>query len=175
MSVHPHGPTGAGSDRPTATDRGCVDTRAIMIYGMEQPIVVSDVDTGLGAQLHGLINDFNISTTGFDDARWLQASVNDENGELVAGLSGWTWGGSAYVDALWVRADRRGKGIGSHLLAAAEAEAAARGCTQVVLCTHSFQAPDMYRNLGYREHGRIEGYPTGHAYIHMAKDLPRTR
>jgi hypothetical protein len=50
-----------------------------------------------------------------------------------------------------------------------------QGCVQILLCTHSFQAPDMYRSLGYRQYGRIEDYASGHAYIHLVKDLLGTR
>jgi len=77
----------------------------------------------------------------------------------VAGLTGWTWGGSGYVEVLWVRPGFRGKGLGGGLLAAAEAEGEARGRTQMVLSTHSFQAPHFYRRRGYLECGRFREYP----------------
>ena len=47
----------------------------------------------------------------------------------------------------------------------------ARGCTQIVLSSHSFQAPEFYVRHGYVEYGRIEGYPHGHAQAHLVKDL----
>ena len=52
-----------------------------------------------------------------------------------------------------------------------ETEALARGCTQVVLSTHSFQAPDLYQRLGYRIYGEVDGYPAGHRHIHLVKSL----
>jgi GNAT superfamily N-acetyltransferase len=100
------------------------------------------------------IYQFNAEATGIGDGRWLRAAVLEEEGELVAGLAGWRWGGCGCVDSLWVRADRRGRGLGSRLLTAAEAEASARGCTQMVLSTHSFQAPEMYLRRGYVEVSR---------------------
>src|SRR6266851_3379918 len=42
-----------------------------------------------------------------------------------------------------------------------------RGCDQVALCTHSFQAPDFYARYGYRERGRIPAYPRGHDQIQL--------
>jgi hypothetical protein len=55
--------------------------------------------------------------------------------------------------------------------AAAEAEALARGCTQMVLSTLSLQVPEMYPHRGYIECGRIEDYPQGHAQLHLVERL----
>lgn len=53
----------------------------------------------------------------------------------------------------------------------AEVEALARGCTQVVLATHSFQAPGFYERLGYVRKYAIEDRPRGHASIICVKTL----
>jgi GNAT superfamily N-acetyltransferase len=141
----------------------------------DDPIVMTDADDGLSDALQERLYAFNVEATGLDDGRWLRAAVRDPDGELAAGLTGWTWGGCGYVDVLWVRQDRRGAGLGSRLLAAAEDEARSRGCTQMVLTTHTFQAPELYRRCGYVEYGRVDDYPRGHAQVHLVKDLrPRT-
>ncbi len=136
-----------------------------------EPITVTDVENGLAAELSDRINEFNVEATGFDDGRWLRAAQRGADGSLEAGLSGWTWGGCGYIEYLWVRDDMRGTGVGSRLLEAAETEDKARGCAQIVLSSHSFQAPDFYRRHGYVEYGRIEGYPRDHAQVHLVKDL----
>jgi ribosomal protein S18 acetylase RimI-like enzyme len=134
-------------------------------------VTITDVEDGLAAELSDRINEFNVEVTGFDDGRWLRAAQRGPDGRLEGGLAGWTWGGCGYIEFLWVRSDMRGSGVGSRLLAAAEAESRARGCLQVVVSSHSFQAPDFYRRHGYVECGRIEGYPRGHAQVHLVKDL----
>ena len=67
--------------------------------------------------------------------------------------------------------DQRGGGLGTKLLAAAEAVIRRRGCDRVALSTHSFQAPGFYARLGYTECGRTPGYPHGYDYIHLMKQL----
>jgi ribosomal protein S18 acetylase RimI-like enzyme len=123
------------------------------------------------AELEEQINEFNYATTGFRDGRSLAVFLRDASGALRAGLAGHTWGGCAEVKFLWVREAERHNGLGSRLLRAAEQEAVARGCVQLLLSTHSFQAPDFYRRLGFQECGRAEGYPRGHAQIFLMKSL----
>jgi len=128
---------------------------------------VAGVETGLRAELYR----FNVETTGLDDGDLLVVELLDEAGERVAGLFGWTWGGTGFVDLLHVDAGHRGRGLGSRLLTTAEDEVRRRGCRQVVLATHTFQAPDFYAARGYVEVGRVEGYPAGHAQVHLVKQL----
>ena len=132
-------------------------------------IFVMDTDDGLNHRLHDEISRFNGDATGLRDGRAISIRLEDPSGDLLAGLTGWTWGGSGYVDVLWVRAGARGMGLGSRMLAAAEAEATARGCTQMVLSTHSFQAPGFYRARDYIECGRTPDYPAGHSHVHLRK------
>lgn len=138
---------------------------------MDEPILLPEPDDGLATELNDRIDEFNARATGIDDGRLLQAELRDDEGALVAGLTGWTWGGCGYIDVLWVREDRRGRGLGRKLLDAAEAEARERGCAQIVTSSHSFQAPEMYRARGYLEYGRVDDYPRGFAHIHFVKDL----
>ena len=67
-----------------------------------------------------------------------------DGGRVVAGISGWTWGDCCELQSLWVAPGLRGRGLATRLIAAAEAEAAARGCTQTVHFTYGFQARALY-------------------------------
>jgi chromate reductase len=117
------------------------------------------------------INEFNFATTGIRDARGLVILLRDADRTIFAGLSGHTWGGVAEVRFLWVAEPKRHTGIGRRLLRAAEDEARARGCRKIVLSTHSFQAPDFYRQHGYVDVGQFSEYPRGHRSIFLEKTL----
>src|SRR5262245_12751361 len=123
------------------------------------------------AFLEDRLYDFNVDRTGIADGTLLALFVRDSDGVIVAGLYGWTWGACCEVRYLWVREDRRGHRLGSKLLAAAEREAVRRGSRQIVLDTHSFQAPGFYRKLGYEIYAVLHDYPSGHDRIHLRKSL----
>ena len=53
------------------------------------------------------INEFNVEATGIRDFRELLTVETDSHGELVAGVYGWSWGGTCWIAALWVREDAR--------------------------------------------------------------------
>ena len=111
------------------------------------------------AFLNARIYEYNASATGVDDGRWLTIFVREADETIIAGLHGWTWGGTGFVESLWVRDNLRGCGLGSRLLLAAETEARQRGCHQMYLDTHSYQAPAFYRRLGYEVIGTLPGWP----------------
>ena len=121
--------------------------------------------------LEDQIAKFNGETTGYRDGRYLAIFVRDAGGAIRAGLSGHTWGGCAEVKFLWVRESERRSGLGTALLREAEREAKARGCAQIVLSTHSFQAPAFYAKHGYTVCGEAPDYPSGYAQIFLRKVL----
>lgn len=114
---------------------------------------------------------FNVRATGIADGQELALFLRDSDGKAIGGIYGWSWGETAYVRYLFVPGSLRGKGHGAQLMAAFEAEVRRRHCRQIVLETHSFQAPAFYRRLGFRITGHVEHYPKGHQYITLAKAL----
>jgi heme-degrading monooxygenase HmoA/GNAT superfamily N-acetyltransferase len=134
-------------------------------------VVVGGRDPELDARLSRELDRYNVAASGVGDQRELTVQVHDGDG-LVGGLSGWTWGTCAGVGMFWIREGSRSAGWGGRLLAAAEAEAVARGCRQMVLSSFTFQAPEFYRRHGYVETGRTDGLPLpGMADVHFRKDL----
>ena len=96
-----------------------------------------------------------------------------DGGAIVAGISGWTWGDCCELQNLWVDPDLRGQGLATQLIAAAEAEAVARGCTQTVHFTYAFQARALYEGNGYDLVGRVEDFPSGTDVLWYHKRLQR--
>ncbi len=94
-------------------------------------------------------------------------------GRVVAGISGWTWGDCCELQNLWVEPNLRGHGLASQLIAAAEAEAAAHGCSQTVHFTYAFQAQALYEQSGYELIGRVENFPSGTDVLWYRKPLQR--
>ena len=110
------------------------------------------------------------AATGLGDAIELAIFVR-EAGNVVAGISGWTWGDCCELQNLWVDPRLRGRWLGARLLAAAEAEASARGCTQTVHFTYDFQARAIYERAGYELIGRVEDFPSGTDVLWYRKRL----
>ena len=135
-------------------------------------IVIRDSEAEAdAAELREAVHEFNFDATGYRDDRVLSCILRDREGRLIAGIDGFTWGGYARIEYFWVHEALRGRGIGTRLLAAAENEARRRGCRKVVLDTHSFQAPGLYRSLGYREVGTTLDVPVGASETHFEKSL----
>jgi GNAT superfamily N-acetyltransferase len=140
------------------------------------PIEVATLPTepeceALGVFLADRIYEFNTSATGYVDGRLLAGCVRNDSGEVIAGYDGYTWGGCCELTHVWVHEGHRGQGLGARLLHSAEAEARARGCVQIVLATHDFQAPGFYERMGFERKYTIEGRPRGHVDIIYAKSL----
>lgn len=132
-------------------------------------MTVGGKDDALEQRLGDELTAFNAEATGAGTPAPLTVRVSDADGELVGGLTAWIWGACYAVDMLWVRTDQRHAGWGSRLMRAAEEESVRRGCTEMIVSSFTFQAPDFYKGLGFRETGRTEGIPGGHQDVHLHK------
>ncbi len=117
------------------------------------------------------LHDHNTQHSGSGEAQYLAIFLRDEQGEIVAGVYGWSAVVWLKIDVVWVREDWRGRGVAKELLAQAEAEGRRRGCHYVTLDSFSFQAPDMYKKYGYEEFAVLD-HDTGKQTWHfLKKDL----
>lgn len=118
------------------------------------------------------LRDYGLEKVGFRDARALAVLVSDpQTKEVIGGLLGRTSLGLLYIDRFFLPASRRRHGLGSRIIAAAEGEAIARGCSRAVLFTAHYHAPEFYLRQGYEVLGRLDCEPPGHTRFCMTKKL----
>jgi GNAT superfamily N-acetyltransferase len=122
------------------------------------------LDTFLSERIY----EFNSLAIACFDGKLFGYAMQNEVGQVVAGVSGHTWAGFCQVTHLWVLESLRGEGLGRDLLRTVEAEAARRGCSVVLLSTHSFQSPEFYERQAV-----IQDHPVGHSNFVYAKRLPQ--
>lgn len=115
---------------------------------------------------------YNSDQAGIDDRQALAVLVKDSRtGETLGGILGRTSLGLLFIDIVFLPEELRGHGLGSRMLAMAEAEGRARKCINAVLYTISFQAPAFYARHGWHELGRVACNPPGASRIFMTKSL----
>jgi len=122
-------------------------------------------------EIGGLIRSYNRSKRETAESEPLNIYVEDDSGELLAGLVAETFGNWLEIEYLFVKEDLRGQGIGSQLLQQAESEAKKRNCRFAFVNTYQFQAPAFYQKHGYQEVFTLKDYPyTGQRHYYQ-KDL----
>lgn len=127
------------------------------------PADVAVVDQGL--------DDANAAAAPLHEVRPLGCFARDGAGGVIGGAVGRTWGECAELQQLWVEPSRRGQGIATALVRRFEQQALARGCRRCYLDTFSFQAPGLYRGLGYAPQMQIEGFAPGIVKYTMLREL----
>ena len=122
------------------------------------------VDQGLG--------DANAAAAPLHEVRALACFARDGAGTVIGGAVGRSWGACCELQQLWVMPRHRRAGLGTALVRRFEARAAERGCSFFYLETFSFQAPALYRSLGYDALYRNAAFPHGIVKFAMGKQLP---
>lgn len=104
--------------------------------------------------------------------RPLNVTALDEFGLVVGGLMAETQFAWLKVSIMVVAERVRRQGIGLQMVAFAETEAIARGCSRAYLDTMDYQAPEFYRALGYQLAGQLENWDSqGHTKFLFTKRL----
>ena len=122
------------------------------------------VDAGLG--------EANDAAAPLHEVRPLSCFARLPSGEVIGGAVGRTWGACCELQQLWVSPAHRRRGLGARLIREFEAHARSRGCATFYLETFSFQAPSLYRSLGYVTAYEHAVYPHGIVKYVMVKSAP---
>lgn len=134
-------------------------------------IRLEDTESQKAQKIGELVRSYNRSKREAAESEPLNLYVEDDSGELLAGLVAETFGNWLEIEYLFVKEDLRGQGIGSQLLQQAEGEAKKRNCRFAFVNTYQFQAPAFYKKHGYQEVFTLKNYPcTGQRHYYQ-KDL----
>ena len=134
------------------------------------PITVHDgLPADEAARVDAGLDEANHAAAPLHEVRPLSCFVRAASGEVVGGAVGRWWGPCCELQQLWVAPAQRHQGIGRSLVRAFEARARQHGCTTFYLETFSFQAPALYRSLGYRVAYAHDVYPHGIVKLVMVR------
>ncbi len=113
----------------------------------------------------------NVERTGNGRIERLCVIARDSGSALMGGIYGEIYWGWLNILAIWVTPQLRRRGLGTQLLARAEAEASAKGCHGAYLDTFTFQSVGLYARAGYEIFGTLEQFPNGHSRHFLRKPL----
>ena len=134
-------------------------------------IRLENTESQKAQEIGNLIRSYNRLKREKAESEPLNIYVEDDSGELMAGLVAETFGNWLEIEYLFVKEEFRGQGIGSKLLQQAESEAKNRNCRYVFVNTYQFQAPAFYQKHDYQEVFTLKDYPcTGQRHYYQ-KDL----
>ena len=134
-------------------------------------VVEESPDPGDLALLEERVAAAAIEAAGSGPEQEFAVFVRNDDGRILAGISGIVWGGYCELQAMWVDQAVRGRGLARALMAAAEDEARQRGAALVAFHAYDLLARGLYERLGYDTVGVIEGAPAGSAARWFRKNL----
>jgi GNAT superfamily N-acetyltransferase len=102
--------------------------------------------------------------------------MRGDDGEIIAGIAGfshWNW---AYVGQIWVHKDWQRQGFGKQLLAQVAAWAKQNSLTGIYLDTFESKVKSFYEGQGFLTIGGIPDFPLGHQryFLYRRLDDPGT-
>ena len=120
-------------------------------------------------QLGQNLAQYNDASVGPSDRKVLAVIVEEDEAQLIAGLSGYTAWGWLFTQWIWVAPLHRSQGLASALLTRAEAEAQSRGCIGAHIDTFSERALNLYQRQGYEIFGQIPDFVGGQTRSFLSK------
>lgn len=125
-----------------------------MNFRVTKDVKQNDID-----EIHEMLRSYNRRNREASEKIPLGVFYEDESGRKLAGLTGETFGNWLCINYLFVADTLRKQGIGTKIVLSAEDEARKRNCKYVFADTFSFQAPEFYEKLGYKEVFSLNEYP----------------
>ncbi|MBS1731322.1 MAG: GNAT family N-acetyltransferase [Bacteroidetes bacterium] len=117
------------------------------------------------------IYDFNSSAINQHDGELFTKVIRNEDGKIIAGISGWKWATISEITLLWVEEGKRKNGLGLNLLQAVEEELMKEGCKTILLRSYSFQAPFFYERNGYKIVYVLDDFPKKYKHYTLVKRI----
>ena len=131
-------------------------------------IRLDNAESQKAQEIGDLIRSYNRSKREAAEREPLNIYVEDDSGQLMAGLVAETFGNWLEIEYLFVKEELRRQGIGTQLLQQAESEAKKRNCRFAFVNTYQFQAPAFYQKYGYKEVFTLKDYPyTGQRHYYQ--------
>ncbi len=149
---------------------------------MTQPIIQIDSGDEDQAAVLAWLREYNLQengsfmrslTDGAERKFFLIAKL--ESGILVGGIRGSTSFDWLRIEQMAVSPEYRRTGIGRRLVAAAESLGIESHCCFSYVDSMSYQVPEFYEKLGYREVGRLPNWDSqGHDKVFFMRQLGST-
>jgi len=101
---------------------------------------------------------FATAAVGRPDDKGYAVLVRDgAQGDIAGGLIAYSRWQEFFIDLIALPEHLRGQGLGARLLAMAEAEARARGCSLIWLDSYAFQSNGFYERHGFEVFATFDG------------------
>jgi GNAT superfamily N-acetyltransferase len=117
------------------------------------------------------VYEFNAAAINQYDGNLFTKIIRDQDHNIIAGISGWTWAMVSEITLLWVKEEYRNNGLGKMLLKAAEDEIIKKGCATILLRSYSFQAPLFYEKNGYKIVYILDDFPNSYKHYNLVKRI----
>ncbi|TGL57348.1 GNAT family N-acetyltransferase [Leptospira ognonensis] len=123
--------------------------------------------------LWGKLQEYSLSKLNREDHKTTDffSITYSERGTIIAGALCYFYFKGLNLQLLWVDESKRGRALGTKLLAQVEEEAGKLGAKLIFLYSFGFQAPKFYLKWGYKQFGIIEDFPEGHNCYFLQKKL----
>ncbi len=97
--------------------------------------------------------------------------ARNDNNQVVGGIRAVAFWNYCIIELLWLADETRGEGVGSKLMAKAEAFAKSKGFEYIRTETISFQARPFYEKQGFEVFGELPNHPKGHTTFCLIKKI----